>query len=58
VNNLRREYGSFQFRYEPCNIGNIRQLTSIFPAIDRYKYKSEKEASHELDIYTTKEHRP
>jgi hypothetical protein len=21
---LRREYGSFQFRYEPCNIGNIR----------------------------------
>ena len=36
IKDLRREFGSFQFRYEPCNIGNIRQLTCIFPSIERY----------------------
>lgn len=58
IRNLRREYGSFQFRYEPCNIGNIRQLTAIFPIVERYQYQGTSQDQQHLDIYTTKEHRP
>ena len=32
--NLRREFGSFTYRYEPCNIGNIRKMVVIFPSVN------------------------
>jgi hypothetical protein len=38
--NLRREYGSFTYRYEPCNIGNIRKMVVIYPAITCYKFEN------------------
>ena len=31
--NLRKEHGAFIYRYEPCNVGNIRKMIIIFPAI-------------------------
>jgi len=31
--NLRREHGAFIYRYEPCNVGNIRKMIILFPAI-------------------------
>jgi hypothetical protein len=30
---LRKEHGAFIYRYEPCNVGNIRKMSIIFPAI-------------------------
>jgi hypothetical protein len=30
---LRREHGSFSFRYEPCNVGNIRKMIIILPSV-------------------------
>ena len=29
--NLRREYGAFMFRYELCNVGNIRKMRVVLP---------------------------
>jgi len=31
--NLRREHGAFIYRYEPCNVGNIRKMVILFPSI-------------------------
>lgn len=31
--NVRKEHGAFIYRYEPCNVGNIRKMTIVFPAI-------------------------
>jgi hypothetical protein len=31
--NLRQEYGAFMFRYELCNVGNIRKMRVIMPNI-------------------------
>ena len=31
--NLRKEHGCFIYRYEPCNVGNIRKMTIVLPAI-------------------------
>ena len=31
--NFRHEHGSFVYRYEPCNVGNIRKMIIIFPAV-------------------------
>lgn len=30
---LRKEHGTFIYRYEPCNVGNIRKMTILYPAI-------------------------
>ena len=30
---MRKEHGAFVYRYEPCNVGNIRKMIIIFPAI-------------------------
>lgn len=30
---LRCEHGSFMYRYEPCNLGNIRKMLVIIPSI-------------------------
>ena len=30
---IRKEHGSFIYRYEPCNVGNIRKMIIIFPSI-------------------------
>ena len=29
----RQEHGTFIYRYEPCNVGNIRKMIIIFPSI-------------------------
>ena len=31
--NLRKEHGAFIYRYEPCNVGNIRKMIILFPAL-------------------------
>eukprot|EP00356_Strombidium_inclinatum_P001049 CAMPEP_0170511086 /NCGR_PEP_ID=MMETSP0208-20121228/66109_1 /TAXON_ID=197538 /ORGANISM="Strombidium inclinatum, Strain S3" /LENGTH=152 /DNA_ID=CAMNT_0010794591 /DNA_START=2953 /DNA_END=3411 /DNA_ORIENTATION=+ len=33
LSNLRREMGSFLFRYELCNVGNIRKMRVMLPQI-------------------------
>ena len=38
--NLRREYGAFMFRYELCNVGNIRKMKVIMPNIITTKVES------------------
>ena len=30
---IRNEYGVFMFKYEPCNIGNIRKMVTILPQL-------------------------
>lgn len=30
---LRCEHGYFSYRYEPCNVGNIRKMIIIFPTV-------------------------
>ncbi|CDW77632.1 tubby-related protein 1 [Stylonychia lemnae] len=32
-NQIRNEHGVFLFKYEPCNIGNIRKMVSILPSL-------------------------
>ena len=32
--NVRREYGAFMFRYEMCNVGNIRKMKVLMPLLD------------------------
>ena len=31
VTQLRIEHGSFFYRYEPCNVGNIRKMLVVLP---------------------------
>jgi len=33
MSQLRTEHGSFIYRYEPCNVGNIRRMIIIFPNV-------------------------
>lgn len=30
---IRKEYGVYLFKYEPCNIGNIRKMVTIVPGL-------------------------
>lgn len=30
---IRKEHGTFVYRYEPCNVGNIRKMIIIYPMI-------------------------
>lgn len=32
--NLRAEHGAFTYRYEMCNVGNIRKMKIMFPQLD------------------------
>jgi hypothetical protein len=58
LENLRKEYGCFIYRYEPCNVGNIRKMTIIFPSITIASAKDHKRASIDntgpSDIYNDK----
>jgi hypothetical protein len=33
ISQLRSEHGSFLFRYEPCNVGNIRRMLVVLPNV-------------------------
>ena len=33
VSQLRTEYGAFLYRYEPCNVGNIRKMVVLLPTV-------------------------
>lgn len=45
--NLRKEHGAFIYRYEPCNVGNIRKMIIIYPALNciRIAPKTPRESS-------------
>ena len=30
---IRKEHGAFLYKYEPCNVGNIRKMIIIYPQI-------------------------
>lgn len=30
---IRNEHGYFTYRYEPCNVGNIRKMVVVIPAL-------------------------
>lgn len=30
---IRNEHGVFQYRYEPCNVGNIRKMIVVLPIL-------------------------
>ena len=32
--NTRAEHGAFTYRYEMCNVGNIRKMKILFPQIN------------------------
>ena len=34
MSEVRTEHGCFMYRYEPCNVGNIRKMVIIMPAIE------------------------
>lgn len=36
---LRKEHGCFLYRYEPCNVGNIRKMTILMPALKSMRVK-------------------
>ena len=56
--NLRREFGSFTYRYEPCNIGNIRKMVVIYPAVTCYKFKNSDRENKQYEVYTFLDQRP
>jgi hypothetical protein len=56
--NLRREMGSFTYRYEPCNIGNIRKMVVIYPAVACYKFKNSERDNKNYEVYTFLDQRP
>ena len=31
IDKIRNEHGAFLYRYEPCNVGNIRKMVVILP---------------------------
>lgn len=35
TSSLRKEYGLFMFRYELCNIGNIRKMHILLPHLNK-----------------------
>lgn len=37
---LRKEHGCFLYRYEPCNVGNIRKMTILMPALKSMRVRS------------------
>ena len=37
---LRKEQGCFMYRYEPCNVGNIRKMTIIVPALKSMRIRA------------------
>lgn len=34
MSQLRTEQGYFMYRYEPCNVGNIRKMVIVFPGVE------------------------
>ena len=34
MSQLRTEHGYFMYRYEPCNVGNIRKMVIVFPGVE------------------------
>lgn len=48
--NVRKEHGAFVYRYEPCNVGNIRKMTIIFPSINCLNINPNKK--YQLDAMT------
>jgi len=46
--NSRKEYGLFQFRYELCNVGNIRKMKILFPQIDNIPIKNKYDTNKTL----------
>jgi len=39
--NLRKEHGAFVYRYEMCNVGNIRKMKIMFPQLNCYQVREQ-----------------
>jgi hypothetical protein len=37
---IRNEHGMFSYRYEPCNVGNIRKMIVLLPVLSQAPYSS------------------
>jgi hypothetical protein len=48
--NIRQEYGAFMFRYELCNVGNIRKMKILMPQIITTKEVVEGSLNHSKSI--------
>lgn len=46
ISQLRSEHGSFVFRYEPCNVGNIRRMLVILPNVYPANLSSDLDAKY------------
>ena len=33
LDKIRNEHGAFLYRYEPCNVGNIRKMVVLLPVL-------------------------
>lgn len=47
---IRKEHGTFIYRYEPCNVGNIRKMIILFPAITCIRLQRKADASRQDGI--------
>jgi len=43
MSQLRTEHGYFSYRYEPCNVGNIRKMLIVMPRIQPLLSQADKE---------------
>ena len=42
---LRKEHGCFLYRYEPCNVGNIRKMSIILPALKSMRIRGSSQSN-------------
>lgn len=47
---LRQELGTFIYRYEPCNIGSIRKMLVLLPAVHPSNLVPEDQSFYEEQI--------
>ena len=39
MSEVRTEHGCFMYRYEPCNVGNIRKMVIVLPMVNPINYR-------------------
>ena len=50
---IRREHGTFIFRYDPCNDGNIRKMMVLFPSVQKINLEAIKEGIKKENEFST-----
>lgn len=61
MSQLRTEHGYFSYRYEPCNVGNIRKMVIVMPRVDpviadqdKEKYAAIKDRPETIYLFAAK----